>query len=34
MLLAKNGVISSKEWWHKPELINDDNETVAILLLK
>ena len=32
MLLAKNGIIPSKEWEHKSELRNKKYDTVAILL--
>ena len=34
MLLASNGILPPKEWHHDPKIINENNETVAIILLK
>jgi len=34
MLLAKNGIVPPKEWYHDPNIKNDWSETVAILLAR
>lgn len=32
MFLAKRGIIPPEQWFHKQDLINNYNETVAILM--
>ena len=33
MILASKGIIPPKEWYHDPKLKNNDNKTVALLLI-
>ena len=33
MILAKNYIIPSKDWYHNPALENDRRDTVAIILI-
>ena len=32
MILAKNGIIPPKEWYHDPNLVNNEGRTVCYFL--